>query len=101
MDIDCEFIKVLHLGESHKYIGRMFSVSSTHRIEIEFNHRKGKAWAAFHKRKKALLNQNISLKLRLRLFNACVSPVIAYTLAAFPLTQTRYQELDRIQRKMV
>ena len=71
------------------------------RLDAEFKNRKDKAWGVFHKHKKMLLNRDISLRDRLKFFDACITPIILFALAAFPITQTKYQELDRIQRKML
>ena len=60
IEIDDGLVQILHPEESHRYLGRFVSMSADLRGNIEFNHRKQQAWAAFHKHKHILLNQNVS-----------------------------------------
>ena len=68
---------------------------------LELKYLRERAWATFHKHKKVLLNQQISLRHRLKFFDVTISPAILYALAAFPVTESKCDELDRIQRKML
>ena len=65
VEIGDGLVQILHPDQSHRYLGKMLSMSAELRGSIEFNHRKQQAWIAFHKHKQILLNQNISLKKRL------------------------------------
>ena len=76
VEIDDGLVEILHPQQSHKYLGRLISMSPELRGTIEFNHRKQQAWAAFHKHKHILLNQNISVKKRLKFFECCINPVM-------------------------
>ena len=45
--------------------------------------------------------QRVNIKLRLKLFNATVSPTLTYSLETCPLTQHQLDQLDVLQRKML
>ena len=79
----------------------MLSTSNEHRIQLEFTNRKRMAWPCFYKHKKILINQSISLKSRLKFFDACVTPTILFGLHCLPLPQKLISQLDVIQRKML
>ena len=86
---------------SHRFLGRMINLASDERNSFEIFHRKQVVWHAFHKYSRTLCNQNISLKKRLRLFDACVSPVILFGAAVLPLTWGEIINYDVIQKKML
>ena len=66
LDINNEFVRVLHGSESHKYLGRLVSLSPSDRIEVELQNRRKHAWASFHKHKKVILNTHVLLAKRLQ-----------------------------------
>ena len=47
------------------------------------------------------MNKDVSIKSRLRLFQAVVTPAVLYGLSTVPLTSVQISELDRLQRKML
>jgi hypothetical protein len=49
----------------------------------------------------ALTNTHISIKLRLRLFDAIVTPTILFGLITMPLTPSDLNQLDAIQHRML
>ena len=59
------------------------------------------AWAKFHAFKTTLTNKHVDSKLRLRLFDAVVTPVALYGLVASPLTQKDLSRLTSTQNKML
>ena len=59
------------------------------------------AWAQYHKWRRVLTNNAISIKLRLKLFSATVTPCALFGIGALSLTATHREALDRIQRKMI
>ena len=59
------------------------------------------AWAKFHAFRQALVDKNVDTKLRLRLFNAVVTPTALYGLIAAPLTAKDLESLVVVQRKMI
>ena len=68
---------------------------------MEFAHRLQVAWNKFRKYKHVLLNKHISLVLRLKLFDAVVSPAMLFGLATLPLTKVCLQKLGVVQRRML
>ena len=100
-EISGEFVKILDDDESHKYLGKQLSSSASSRASIEFSNRKRSAWASFHKHKSVLLDHSVSLRLRLKYFDACIGPAMLFGMSVLPMTKGRLQELDRIQRKMM
>ena len=63
------------------------------RVQIEVDHRLKVAWGSFHKHRRALVNQNVSLKLRLRLFYAVVTLVAPFGIAILPLTNALMKQI--------
>ena len=101
IEIADELIRILPCEESHRYLGRLLSTSSSNREEIEFSYRKRQAWRIFHKHKKLLLNSNVSIKKRLRFFDSCVTPAFLFSLSVLPISKLRIKDMDQLQRQMV
>ena len=85
----------------HKYLGRNLGGNFLARRNSEFAHRWQVAWNKFHKYKHILLNKHVSLVLRLKLFDAVVSPAMLFGLATLPLTKGCLQKLGVVQRRML
>ena len=47
------------------------------------------------------MNKNISIKLRLKLFDAVVSPTLLFGLSTLPVHATTMEKIDIVQRKMI
>ena len=101
IDVSGDLVQILDPQDSHKYLGKMLSTSISLRIEVEFKNRKRQAWACFCKHRKVLVNKNISLKSRLRFFDACVTPTVLFGLHCLPIPQKFANQLDAIQNKML
>ena len=65
------------------------------------HHRIRCAWAKFSCFRHALLDKHIDVRLRLRLFDAVVTPSALYGLTAAPLTAAEEAHLATTQRKML
>jgi len=65
------------------------------------SHRLSCAWFKFHSLQQTLTNKNVPISLRLKLFNATVTPTVLYSLATTPLTEMQLDKLDITQRKML
>ena len=98
VEVAGEFIEILPFWASHRYLGRMINLASDERNSFEISHRRQVIWHVFHKYSRTLCNQNISLKKRLRLFDACVSLVILFGAAVLPLTRGELINYDVIQK---
>ena len=70
-------------------------------MHTEVQHRIKVAWMKFGQHSKTLCNKNISIKLRLRLFDSTVSPSLLFGLAVLPLQALCMEKLNIVQRKMM
>ena len=86
VDIAGSMVEVLRRGTVHKYLGKAFCGNLRNRGQCNLSHRMQCAWWKFHELRTTLENKNIPLKLRLKLFDAVVSPTILYSLSTTPLT---------------
>ena len=94
-------VAILQGEMTHKYLGRKFPGNLNSRTEVELMYRIQCAWGKFHQHKLILLNKHVSLRLRLKLFHATVSPTAMFGLASLPLTQRFLHKLDVVQRRML
>ena len=86
LDIAGSMLEVLMHADVHKYLGRHISGNLSQKHVTELRHRIRVAWYAFQRHRKMLTNKHVSIKLRLKLFNAVVTPTILYGLHRLPLT---------------
>jgi hypothetical protein len=93
--------EVLEASSYHKYLGRYLSLKPATRISMEVSHRIACAWQAYAKHRSALLDHNIPVKLRARLFEATVSPCALFGLASLTLTRADIKQIGATQRKML
>ena len=72
-----------------------FEDENRHQFEVDFRHKQ--AWAAYHKFRHCLINPQISLKLRLKLFDAIISPTVLFGIGAkLPSTTLRNTKISPI-----
>ena len=69
--------------------------------KLNLEHRLSLARFKFHNLHQVLTNQRIPCALRLRLFDAVVSPTAVYSLNTTPLTASQMAKLDATQRRMM
>jgi len=98
--VNDEPIDVMKSNGAHKYLGRTYNGDLTKRRHIGFQHRVRLAWAKFNHYREALTNKQISIEVRLRLFDAVVTPTILFGLMTMPLTASDLNQLDTIQRRI-
>ena len=65
---------------THKSLGRIYASAPTQRRHPGFQHRVQLAWANFHQFRAVLTNKHVSIKLRLKLFDALVTPRVLFGL---------------------
>ena len=94
-------LQVLGKDESHRYLGRMLNLDPEKRVEIEFRNRVQVCWMKFQKQRYILINPDIPIRLRMKLFDAICSPTILFGLAVLPLTLKKREALDVLQRRML
>ena len=101
LDIGGNFVEVLSGNKCHKYLGRHLSGDLKNRGIVECKHRIQVAWYNFHKHQKVLTNGNISMKLRLKLFEATVTPCLLFGMSVLPIYQSMMDKIDATRRKML
>ena len=101
VDIAGSMVEIIQAQSYHKYLGRHLSGEPTFRQRIEANHRIKCAWFKFGQHRDTLCNKNISIKLRLKLFDSVVSPTILFGLAILPLSKVSITEIMTGQKKMM
>ena len=101
LDVADGIVEVLRGSVAHKYLGRTLPGNLRLRGEVELSHRIQNAWAKFHKHRTTLTDRHVSVKSRLKLYEATVTPTVLYGLAACPLTERQRERLDVIQRRML
>ena len=92
-------IEVLNGGKSTMYLGRLLALADTH--EVEVSHRIRKAWTKFGVYKQELTDKMVPLNLRLKLFQAVVTPTALYGCGSWAMTAGREQCLQSTQMKML
>ena len=95
------FVQVLHAHGAHKYLGRCFKGDLRNRGLSAVEHRVACGWSKFRNLQQTLTNRHISIRLRLKLFDAVVTPTVLYSLETAPLKETLLQKLDVTQRTML
>ena len=81
------------------YLGRALNLTDVH--EVELKNRVKKAWAKFSIFTGELTDQKVSLRLRMKLFDAVVTPSILYGSSSWAVTDSRQKLLRTTQTKMV
>ena len=101
VDVAGGMVEILFAEATHKYLGRVLSGSPGARGQTELKNRFSQAWAKYSKHRGTLINKLVPVKLRLRLFDATVSPTVLYGLSVLPLTRAQLDKLDALQRRML
>ena len=92
-------IEVLSRKEGTLYLGRLLTLNQVH--EVELKHRISQAWKKFGVYRCELVDKNIPLYQRLRLFHAVITPSVLYGSGAWVMSKTMEMELQTAQRKML
>ena len=95
------FVELVAAGCVHKYLGRGWSGNLRARGQAAVGHRTSCAWAKFRSLENSLLDRKVSVRLRLKLFDATVSASMTYGLETCPLTTKQLEQIDVTQRKML
>ena len=101
VEIGNAWVEVLTGGDTHKYLGRKLSGDVTQRSAVDFAARIQAAWGRFHQHQTVLLNKDVSIALRLKMFDAVVTPAVLFGSVTLPLTQRQLFRLDSTQRRML
>ena len=87
--------------ETHKYLGAAYPGNLSNRGSVIFEHRLRCAWSKFHSIRETLTNRHVDVHLRLKLFDAVVTPAALYGLTTTPMVQKHCSRLGVTQRKML
>ena len=89
------------MGEVYKYLGIALPGDLRSRGRTTLSHRLRCAWAKFDMFRTSLTNRHVDVRLRMKLFDAVVTPSVLYGLTAMPLTARDEDRLAIAQRKML
>ena len=92
-------IEILAKNESVKYLGQRISFHQQETLEIKSRIRA--AWTTFHEYRQELTSKKYMLKLRLRLFDATVSPTFFYAAGTWTPSREHERMNQSTQRKML
>ena len=92
-------IEILAKSESMKHLGQRISFHQQETLEIKSRIRA--AWTTFHKYRQELTSKKYMLKLRLRLFDATVSPTLCYAAGTWTPSREHERMIQSTQRKML
>ena len=92
-------IEILAKSESVKYLGQRISFYQQETLEIKSRIRA--AWTSFRKYRQELTSKKYMLKLRLRLFDATVSPTLCYASGTWSPSREHERMIQSTQRKML
>lgn len=101
VDAAGSMVEVVRRNATHKYLGRLFPGDLKQRGPSNLAHRFTCAWFKYHSLQPTLENKRIPIRLRLKLFDAVISPTVLYSLPTTPLTSSHLEKLDALQRKMM
>ena len=91
--------EILAKNESVKHLGQRISFHQRETLEIKSRIRA--AWTTFHKYRQELTSEKYMLKLRLRLFDATVSPTLCYAAGTWTPSREHERMIQSTQRKML
>ena len=101
IDVDGDMVQVLTDIETHMYLGGKIPADLRRCSVVEVAHRINAAWGKFDKFRYVLTNRHVSIKGRLQLFNAVITPTILFGLGSLPPTKRQLEDIDVLQRKML
>ena len=81
------------------YLSQMV-MTKDHDKEQELRHRIGLGWTAFGKLDSIMRNKSIPLRLKTKVHNECILPVIMYGSETWSLSKTKLQKMVTTQCKM-
>ena len=86
-------IEILSATQKHKYLGRTFTGEARTRGKTAVEHRISCGWMKYKAFENILQNKHISIRLRLKLFDAIVSSTTLYGLETCPMTETNQAQI--------
>ena len=84
--------------DSYVYLGQM--VTKDHDQIQEMKRRIGQGWSAFCKLDNIMRDKNVPMRLKRKVFNECILPLMTYGCETWSLSNTQLEKLVTTQRKM-
>ena len=100
-DIADGIVEVVRGEDARRYLGIVLTGKLRKRGESTLAHRLKSAWCKFNMFKSIFCNRHVDIRLRLRFFDAVVTPSSLYGLSTAPLTAALFERLAVTQRKML
>ena len=92
LEIGGDMVEILHGNNTHRFLGRHLPGILENRGDTEIKHRIQAAWMKYGQFSRVFGNRNISTKLRLKLFDAIVSPTLLFGLSILPVCQSHLEK---------
>lgn len=90
--------KTIEYQDEYIYLGQVISTENLH--EKEINRRLANSWKRYWSLKEVMKNEEFSIKLKRKLYESCVLPVLTYGCQTWALTNTQLRKLSVCQRAM-
>lgn len=101
IEVSGDFLEIARDGDTHKYLGEMIASNPRARGMENLAHRTTITWMKFHTHWYTLRHGQLPLGLRIKMFNAGVSPAALHSLSSTHLTAATLETLDTTQRKVL
>ena len=99
IDVDGDMVQVLTDIETHMCLGRKIPADLRRCSVVEVAHRINAAGGKFNKFRYVLANRHVSIRGRLQLFNAVITPTILFGLGSLPLPKDSWKTLTLCKEK--
>eukprot|EP00439_Symbiodinium_sp_Y106_P021532 s2262_g2.t1 len=93
-------VEALTGDQTHKSLGRRMCGSLTQCHVVEFNHQVQLEWNKLHRHRRVLIDKHVSIQLRMKFFDAVVTPMMLLGLHTWALTDMHLCK-ESIQRWML
>lgn len=91
-------MEIIGSNSNYKYLGRGFVGGLRHRGKTAVDHRLSCAWIKYKMYQHVFETKDVSLTLRLKLFQSIIIPNVSYSLDTCLLTEVVKNKLDITQR---
>ena len=93
------YVNVLNPDQSEKYLGRKLNLQN--QAQVELTNRLQSAWATFTKYKEVFRSRWCTFSLKMKMFDALVTPVVLYGAGSWTLTKEMETQLQTTRRRML
>lgn len=89
---------IIEYVEEYTYLGQI--ISPTHLTSKEIQNRINSTWKRYWSLKEITKNPEIPLKIKSRVFNSCILPIMTYGCQTWPLTKENISKLETCQHSI-